>query len=76
MVDKKETSVARLNIGLCYPPENSDLSFWVFVFKPACPDPGGRPARNAAITHKWMVSDQHRRDPFLFGLPVLADPER
>jgi hypothetical protein len=35
MVDKKKTSVARLNIGLCYPPENSDFSFWVFVFKPA-----------------------------------------
>ena len=63
MVDKKETSVAQLNIGLCHPPKSSDLSFWVFVFKPACPDPGGRPARNAAITHKWMVSDQHRRDP-------------
>jgi hypothetical protein len=46
------------------------------VFKPVCPDPVGRPARNAAITHKRMVSEQHGRDPFLFGLPVLADPER
>jgi hypothetical protein len=35
----------------------------VFVFKPVCPDPVGRPARNAAITHEWMVSEQHGRDP-------------
>ena len=74
MVDKKKTSVARLNIGLCYSPENADFSFWVFVFKPVCPDPVGRPARNAAITHEWMVSEQHGRDPLLFGLPAITDP--
>ena len=76
MVDKKKTSVARLNIGLCYPPENADFAFWLFVFKPVGPDPVGRPARNAAITHEWMVSEHHGRDPLLFGLPVLADPAR
>jgi hypothetical protein len=42
MVDKKKTSVARLNIGLCYPPENADFAFWLFVFKPVGPDPVGR----------------------------------
>jgi hypothetical protein len=46
----------------------------VFVFKPVCPDPVGRPARNAAITHEWMVSEQHGRDPLLFGLPAITDP--
>ena len=49
MVDKKKTSVTRLNIGLYYPPKNADFSFWTFVFKAGCPDPFGRPARNAVI---------------------------
>jgi hypothetical protein len=34
-VDKKKTSVARLNIGLCYLPENSDFSFWVLSSSPS-----------------------------------------
>ncbi|HVH90717.1 MAG TPA: hypothetical protein VM783_04935, partial [Candidatus Acidoferrum sp.] len=66
-----------MNIGLFKVPENSHFSFWAFVFKPAHPDPDGRrPANNTAITHEWMVSEQHGRDPLLFGLPVLADPGR
>jgi hypothetical protein len=36
IVDKKKPSVARLNIGLCYPSENANFSFWAFVFKPVC----------------------------------------
>ena len=27
------------------------------------------------MIHEWMISERHGRDPFLFGLPVLADPE-
>jgi hypothetical protein len=49
MVDKKKTSVARLNIGLYYPPENSDFAFWAFLFTPVCPYPSGRPAGQAFV---------------------------
>jgi hypothetical protein len=35
MVDKKKTSVARLNIGLCYPPENADFAFWLLSSSPS-----------------------------------------
>src|SRR4030095_11713875 len=74
MVDKKKTSVARLNIGLCYPPENAGFAFWLFVFKPVGPDPVGRPARNAVITPKWMVSAQHGRDPPFVRAPSPCRP--
>jgi hypothetical protein len=75
MVDKKKTSVARLDMELYYAPENANFTYWVFVFKPMCPDPVGRPASNTAITHERMVSKGQGQDPLLFGLPVLADPE-
>jgi hypothetical protein len=71
MVDKKKTSVGWLNIGLCYAPENADFTFWVSVFRPACPGPGRRPASNTATTHEWMISEQHERDPFCSGSQSL-----
>jgi len=48
MVDKKKTSFARLNIGLCYPPKNvfqdADFASWVSIVKAPAPQPGRRPA--------------------------------
>jgi hypothetical protein len=48
-VDKKKTSVARLNIGLYYPPENTDFALCAFLFKPVCTDPDGRPAGHTFV---------------------------
>jgi len=49
MVDKKKTSVAWFNLGLYYPPENSDFSFWAFVFLAVYPQPNRGPTRKTFV---------------------------
>ena len=55
---------------------NTDFTVRVSSVIATSPQPGRRPAADTFIGHERMVSEQHGRDPFLYGLPVLADPER
>jgi hypothetical protein len=65
-----------LDMELYYPAENSNFTFSVCVFKPVCPNPVRRPTRNAIITHKWMVSEEHGRKPPFVRAPSPCRPGR
>src|SRR4029077_16890572 len=55
-------------------PENANFTFWLFVFRPVCPNPVGRPARNVTIPHEWMNLGATWTRPLFLGSQSFADP--